>query len=33
MGIHGVDADERLAKSTQKALRELVIAADRILSF
>lgn len=33
MGIHGVDADERMAKSTQKALYECIAKADRILSF
>lgn len=33
MGIHGVDADDYLRKSTQLELYELLMAADKVLSY
>lgn len=33
MGIHGVDADEFLVKSTQPGLRQAIEAADKVVSY
>jgi|GEM_PF-3187063 hypothetical protein len=33
MGIHGVDADDQLRKSTQAELYALLLEADRVLCY
>jgi len=33
MGIHGVDADEQIVKSTQRDLYRLITESDRVVYF
>lgn len=33
MGVHGVDEDEQIVKSTQKELYRLVTESDRVVYF